>query len=113
MKFLAQVLVTVVICFLVQTFFPWWTLAVVCVVVGYGFRQGGFSSFMAGFLGLALLWVGMAMVIDHQTNSILTEKINRLLPVNAFLLTGLIGALVGGFASLTGALAAAKPKRRW
>ncbi len=113
MKFWLQLFVTVIGCWLVQTFFPWWTLAIVCVLAGYGFGRGGFQSFVAGFLGVGLLWVGMAMFVDWQTHSILTEKINRLLPINAFLLTGLIGALVGGFASLTGALAAAKPKRRW
>ncbi|MCU0420871.1 MAG: hypothetical protein MUC38_14560 [Cyclobacteriaceae bacterium] len=113
MKFLIQLLVTAAVCALLQTFFPWWSLAVGCVAVGYGFDNGGFRSFAAGFLAVGLLWVGLSAFIDFQTASILTQKINRLLPVNAFLLTGMIGALVGGFASLTGALAAAKPKRKW
>ena len=46
----------------------------------------------------------MAMFIDVSTQSILTEKINRILPLNVFVLTTLIGGLVGGLASLTGSL---------
>ena len=49
-----------------------------------------------------------AFYIDALTHSILTEKINRLLPINAFLATLLVGGLVGGFASLTGSLMRSK-----
>jgi hypothetical protein len=46
----------------------------------------------------------MAFYIDQTTHSILTEKVNKLLPLNSLLITTLIGGLVGGFAALTGAL---------
>jgi hypothetical protein len=46
----------------------------------------------------------MAFYIDQTTHSILTEKVNKLLPLNSFFLTTLIGGLVGGFAAMTGAL---------
>jgi hypothetical protein len=45
-----------------------------------------------------------AFYLDFKTDSILTAKVNQLLPINAFLLTALVGALVGGFAALTGTL---------
>lgn len=61
-------------------------------------------SFAAGFVGVGILWFGMAFYIDQATHSILTEKVNKLLPLNSFVLTTLIGGLVGGFAALTGAL---------
>jgi ABC-type Mn2+/Zn2+ transport system permease subunit len=67
-----------------------------------------FLSFAAGFIGVALLWIGMAFYIDALSDSILTEKINNLLPINAFVVTLIVGGLVGGFASLTGSLIRSK-----
>ena len=76
----------------------------VSFALGYLFGNKAFISFCAGFLGVGILWLGMAMFIDVTTQSILTEKINRILPLNVFVLTTLIGGLVGGLASLTGSL---------
>lgn len=104
MKFLYQLLATLIICFTLQYFLPWWTMAMGCFALGYLFSNKGLLSFSAGFLGVGLLWLGVAMFIDVSTQSILTEKINRILPLNVFILTTLIGGLVGGLASLTGSL---------
>jgi hypothetical protein len=104
MKFLYQLLATIVICSTLQYFLPWWMLAIGCFALGYLFNNKGLLSFSAGFLGVALLWLSMSMFIDVSTQSILTEKINKILPLNVFILTTLIGGLVGGLASLTGSL---------
>jgi predicted membrane-bound dolichyl-phosphate-mannose-protein mannosyltransferase len=108
MKFITQLIVTSVVCFILQSFLPWWTIAVGAFTVAYLLGNKGFSSFAAGFIGVAILWIGMAFYIDVLTHSILTEKINRLLPINAFVATLLVGGLVGGFASLTGSLVRSK-----
>jgi hypothetical protein len=104
MKFLIHILLVVFISALLQYFLPWWTLSIGCLAIAFLIGNNGFLSFSAGFIGVGLLWLGMAFYIDMITDSILTEKLNRLLPVSPFLLTGLIGGLVGGFTSLTGAL---------
>ena len=104
MKFLIQVITTLVVCFILQYFMPWWTMAIGAFGVGYFFKSNGYRSFLAGLLGVSLLWLNMSFYIDLATHSLLTEKVNRLLPVNAFLLTGIIGGLVGGLAALTGSL---------
>ena len=108
MKFLNQVIATIILSFLLQNFLPWWTMAIGSFAIGYYFGNKGFISFCAGFLGVGLLWLGMAMFIDVSTQSILTEKINRILPLNVFILTTIIGGLVGGLASLTGSLLVGK-----
>jgi hypothetical protein len=108
MKFFIQLIATLVICSMLQFFLPWWTMAVGAFTVAYLIGNKGFPSFAAGFLGVGLLWIGFAFYVDVLTDSILTEKINRLLPVNSFILTLLIGGLVGGFASLTGSLIRSK-----
>jgi hypothetical protein len=108
MKFSIQVIATFFVCFLLQTFLPWWTMAIGAFAVGYALANNGYGSFAAGFLAVGLLWLGMAFYVDQTTQSILTEKVNKLLPLNSFVLTTLIGGLVGGFAALTGALLKAK-----
>jgi hypothetical protein len=108
MKFAIQIIVTIIVCFLLQTFLPWWTMAIGAFVIGYTLGNNGYVSFAAGFLAVGLLWLGMAFYVDQSTHSILTEKVNRLLPLNSFILTTLIGGLVGGFAALTGSLLKSK-----
>ena len=108
MKFFIHLIATLVICYILHSFLPWWTMAIVSFALGYFFGNKGFISFCAGFLGVGILWLGMAMFIDVSTQSILTEKINRILPLNVFILTTIIGGLVGGLASLTGSLLVGK-----
>jgi hypothetical protein len=104
MRFLLQLLVTIILSFILQTYLPWWTMALGALAVGYVIGNKSYVSFLAGFMGTGLLWLGVALSIDIATHSILTQKVNQLLPVNSLLLTTLVGGLVGGFAGLTGSL---------
>jgi len=113
MKFIIQTLVTIAGCFIAQYFLPWWTMAIVAFAVGYYFNNTGFISFIVGFLGVGILWLGMAYYIDSTTQSIITEKVNRLFPVNIFVLMVIVGGLVGGFAALTGTLVKGKKLARY
>ena len=56
MKFLAQLLLTAIVCFVLQYFFPWWTMAIGAFIIGYAFGNTGFKSFGAGLFGVGLLW---------------------------------------------------------
>lgn len=102
MKFIAQIVSTLVVCLVLQYFLPWWTLVLGAAAAGYYFGNKGYLSFLAGFLGAGLLWFAAALSKDLASHSLLTQKVNQLLPVNAFILTVLVGGLVGGFAALTG-----------
>lgn len=66
----------------------------------------GFNDFLAGFLGVGLLWLIFAWIIDVNTNSILTEQVAPILKMNNALVvvavTGLLGGLVGGVGALSG-----------
>jgi hypothetical protein len=113
MKFLYQVVVTIIGCFIVQYFLPWWTIAIIALIAGYIFHNNGLSSFAAGFLGAGLLWLVMAYYLDAATQSILTEKVNKLFPLNVFIMMTIVGGLVGGFAALTGTLMRGKRLARY
>lgn len=113
MKFFQQLLVTIIGSFIVQYFFPWWTMAIVAFGVSYFFQNKKTVAFLAGFLGVGMLWLGMAFYIDLSTQSILTEKVNKLFPINVFLLMSIVGGLVGGFAALTGTVLRGKKLARY
>lgn len=104
MRFIIQIIVTAIVCFMFQKLFPWYTMVIGAFLVGFVFSNTGFKSFAAGFIAIGLLWLGVALYIDAATQSILTEKISQLFPINLFVLTSLVGGLVGGFASMTGSL---------
>ncbi|MFZ1809399.1 MAG: hypothetical protein WAU36_19355 [Cyclobacteriaceae bacterium] len=104
MRFIVQIIITAIVCFMFQKLFPWWTMAIGAFLVGFVFSNTGFKSFLSGFIAIGLLWLGLALYVDNATHSILTEKISQLFPLDLFVLTSLVGGLVGGFASMTGSL---------
>jgi len=108
MKFIIQLIATIVVSYILQSFLPWWTMAVGAFTVAYLVGNKGLPSFIAGFLAIAVLWIGMAYYIDFVTDAVLSGKINQLLPINVFVASMIVGGLVGGFASLTGSLIRSK-----
>jgi hypothetical protein len=70
-------------------------------------HQHAGKAFLSGFLGIFLLWAGLAWWIDMKNEGILSKKIAELLPLGGsslllILVTAFIGALVGGFGAMTG-----------
>lgn len=107
MKFLTAILLTAFLSYVSGLFLPWWSIAIAAFFVAVAIQQKPFHAFLAGFLALFFLWIGLAFVIDRNNQHLLSLKIAEILfktPSYALLLfiTGLVGALVAGFAALTG-----------
>lgn len=107
MKFISSILLTALISFVAGLYLPWWSVALAAIVVSIIIPLAPWKSFLAGFLGVFLLWGILAWWIDSKNNGILSQKIAQLLQLggSSFLLilvTALIGALVAGFAALAG-----------
>ena len=69
--------------------------------------QPPLASFLAGFAALFLLWGGLSFWISSANENILAHRVSLLIlkndsPFLLILITALIGALVAGFAALTG-----------
>jgi hypothetical protein len=76
-------------------------------------HQKAWKAFLSGFLALLILWAGLAFWIDVKNESILSSKIAMILPLEGssallILLTGFVGGLVAGFASLSGSFMRSK-----
>jgi len=117
MKFLVATILTALLAFISGIYLPWWGFAISTLLVAVLVHQRPGRAFLAGLLGVFLLWAGLAWWIDMKNNSVLSSKIASVLPLggNAILLvlvTGLLGGLVGGFAAMTGHYLRATPPKR-
>ena len=105
-KVLIKIGLTSLLAFLLQLIFPWWTAVIASFLISFIISSKGLSSFIGGFLGIAMLWFIMAAYRDIATGSILTDRVAAIFSLpNSWLLilvTSLIGGLAGGFGALTG-----------
>jgi hypothetical protein len=107
MKFLVAIILTALLAFISGLFLPWWGIAVTSLLVALLVHQKAGKAFLAGFLGVLLLWAALAWWIDMKNNGLLSKKIASVLPLGGnaiflILITGLIGGLVAGFAAMSG-----------
>ena len=90
-----------------QTFLPWWSIVPVALGLGFlGGRTGG-KAFLAGFFGVGLGWLTLALWFYFRNNGLLANRVAALLPLGGVgllvaLVTAAVGGLVGGLAALSG-----------
>jgi len=107
MKFIISLVLTALLSFAACLFLPWWSIAIAAFLVAALIPQKPGRSFLTGFISLFLLWGGLSFWISKSNEHILAHKISVLVlkmdnPYLLILATALIGALVAGFAALTG-----------
>jgi hypothetical protein len=105
MKILAQFLLTMILAFILAQFLPYWSVAVAAFLTAVFIGTGSWSSFWAGFLSIALLWITSAWIISDGNNNIILERVAAifsLTPLLLLLVMGLLGGLLGGFGATTG-----------
>lgn len=107
MKFIVAFILTALLSYAAGFYLPWWNIAVAAFIVAVAIPQKPMKAFLAGFLSLFMLWVVLALYIDMENQHILSMKIAELLfksHSHALIMsvTGLVAALVGGFAALSG-----------
>jgi hypothetical protein len=107
MKLIVSILLTALLAFAAGLYLPWWSIALAAFIVSVAIHQRAGRAFLSGFAAIFLLWGGLAWWRDMQNGHILAKKIAGVLPLggNALLLilvTALVGALVAGFAAMSG-----------
>lgn len=114
MKFITAIALTALLGFALPLYLWWWSFAITAFIVAYIMKLPPGKSFLAGFIGIALLWAIQASILDAGNNHLLSGKVALLLPFNGsgtalLLTTAIIGGLVSGLAALTGSYAVKKP----
>ena len=106
MKFLLKIIFTAATAYLMQLYFPWWSVVIASFLISLILSSKGWNSFFSGFIGVGVLWFILAFRIDTASDSILTDKVAAIFSLpNAFILilvTALIGGIAGGFGALAG-----------
>lgn len=87
---------------------PWWAVGGIALLASAVVGLRPLRSFFIGFFAAGLLWGGMAAWLHHAGNEILALRIGELFgglpPLVLFIITGVLGGLLGGFGALTGSL---------
>lgn len=112
MKFLIQFIAIAIIAFVLELFMPWWSIAIAAFAAGFALKSK--ANFLAGLLGIAILWLSKALIMEVSAAAPLADRVAGIFSLNKpllMLLTSLIGGLVGGFAAMTGA--SLKKERRY
>ena len=90
-----------------QQVLPWWSSLLVAFLVELFLGKEKATTFFSGFYGVAIPWMLLAAYIDHMSESILSVQILKLFnaPPYGFvmiIITGFLGGLYGGLASVVG-----------
>ncbi len=106
MKFFFSIIVMALVSFATCLYFPWWSIAPVCFLVTLLIPQKPGLAFLAGFIAMYALWGGLSFWLSSNNGHILAHRVSPLIisvdnPLLLIAATGLIGAIVGGFAALT------------
>ncbi len=106
MKLIVATLLTVLLAFGAGLYLPWWSIAIASFLVALVVHQKAGKAFLSGFLGVFILWAGLAWWIDIKNNGVLSKKIASILPLGGnalllILLTGFVGGLVAGLAAMS------------
>lgn len=109
MKFFVSIILTILLAFGLGLYLPWWSLALAAFVVSALIPVKPGWAFLVGFISLFLLWGGLAWFQSANNNHILAHRMSQVIlkkddPLMLALIAGIIGALVGGFAALSGRL---------
>lgn len=106
MRFFVSFVIMALLAALAETFWVWWSVAIVAFVVEIIVNHKPAKAFWAGFLGIALLWLVMALVHDIPNQHILSARMAPLFHMPHYslfiLVTVLIGGLVGGLGAWCG-----------
>ncbi len=106
MKLLIRLIAIGALTYFISPLAFWWVAMVIAFAVCYISPSTSLNAFVAGFLGVGLVWIGYAWSLDVVNESNFSNLIVELFPVNEsfylILITGLVGGLVGGFAAISG-----------
>ena len=108
MRFLSAVILTAICSYLTSLILPWWIISVCGFLVALVIFQHPFKSFVAGFLGVFVLWISVAGYMDQANQHVLSVRIAALFgfhePLVLILITGFTGGIVAAMGAITGAL---------
>ncbi|MES2647869.1 MAG: hypothetical protein V4717_13390 [Bacteroidota bacterium] len=93
--------------FLFSNILPWWAFTPVVLLVGIVVPQRPWLSWLTGFIGVLFCWGLLVFTMSSDNGHLLATKMATVLPLKGsyyllMFISAFIGAVIGGFSSLTG-----------
>lgn len=115
-KFLAIVVLTMVLVFFLGMAIPYWGLMLFIAAMAFILKFRPVLAFFGCGIGFGLAWTIVSYVILVKSGSLLPAQMAVLMGLSneffLFLATGILGFLIGGLSGLTGALCKNLLKKR-
>ena len=111
--FAIKTIAILVLSLLLTLLLPWWSVALAAFIIGLIFSNKPGNNFIAGALGVGLLWLGYALVIDisddHHFSGMIAKLFSDSLQTDIsggvlLMVTALLGAIIGGLSAMAGGL---------
>ncbi|MDF2159423.1 hypothetical protein [Algoriphagus sp. CAU 1675] len=108
MKFISILVLSTLIVVFVSPFLTYWMIMVLLGILSFVLKPGKWAAFWGGGLGMGLSWLGQSYYLSASTGSALPAQMADLMQLGSsiylFIITGVLGFLLGALASLSGAL---------
>jgi hypothetical protein len=108
-KFLMATIVSALLAYAIGIYgnLPWWSFVISNFIVAIAIDQKPWKAFISGALGVGLLWLTLALMIDQQNSHLLSTKVANILPLKGsttalIAITAFVGFILGGLSSLSG-----------
>ena len=106
MKLIIRIIAIAGLTYLISPFTDWWVIIIIAFLVSFISPSSALNAFIAGFLGVGLVWMLHAWSLDIENASAFSSKISKIIewsdPLYLVIASGVIGGGVAGFASISG-----------
>ncbi len=107
MRFFVAVLTIMLVSAVAEYFLPWWSVAIVALIIAMLMNLTPGKAFLAGTMAILLLWLAWSLWWDIPNDHLLSRRMARLFSLpgySAFIaVTVFIGGIVGGLSAWSGA----------
>jgi hypothetical protein len=98
----------IIIISIIQFFLPWWVPFLLFFLAGFFFLKDTGKSFLFGLLVGFLIWIGTSVYQDIGSfipaAQVIADLLGGLSRILVYILTGLLGGIVGGMSAMSGTL---------
>ena len=108
-KFLMSTILSALLAYAICIYgnIPWWSFVISNFIIAIAIDQKPLKAFISGALGVGLLWLTLALMIDQQNGHLLSTKVANILPLKGstsalIAITAFVGFILGGLSSLSG-----------
>lgn len=108
MRFIIATVLILLLSAVAEYVFSWWSLAIVAFAIAFMMKLRPGKAFLAGFLGIAILWCCWTLALDMPNDHLLAGRLAGVFNLPGYwpfiIIVTLVGGITGGMASWSGAL---------